>query len=139
MKPSPPRPLAVVLTTLMSVAIGLGCIYSGTALIADTSGGTLNIPTGLIVNLPIDNYLPVGIFLLILGLMFMVVTHGLWRNTDWSWPLAVAANLILGVWLLLGLVLIGLHFAHQPVLLVMVAWGLYLLFYPSTLNYTLSS
>jgi hypothetical protein len=132
------RPIATTLASISGTLVGLASIYGGTALMVDPTGSTLAVSSEFLAKLPVGDYELMGVFLLAIGLGFVASSLGLWRNFAWGWPTALTMNIILGGWLLLGLALIGLHFAHQPILLLAVIWNIYLLFRPSSLKHLIS-
>jgi hypothetical protein len=132
------QPIGIKIASVLSAVIGIGCIYGGTVLITDPLGSTLGLSTDLISNLAIADYSLIGVFLLLIGLVLTSSSVGLWRNYSWGWALALMTNVVMIAWIILGVSLTGLHFTHQPIVLILCLWEIYLLFRPSVLRYTLA-
>lgn len=135
--PADYRPFAVVLLAVLNTVMGLVSLYYGTVLMADSSGASLALSNRLLDGLPITDFRSIGVFLVVIGLAFVLSSVGLWRNYGWGWPMALGAGVVMAIGTTLSLTLAGLHFALQPLVLLAVIWEIYLLFRPRTVSYTL--
>lgn len=120
------RPAAVKLLISLLLLLAVGALYGGGALVADPSGGLLDMPVSLLAGSPFGDYLVPGLILLVLlGIFPLVVAWGLWFRPAWArvgvsevdaaWLAALFVGVSLIVWILVQMTI--LRFFLQPVLL----------------------
>jgi hypothetical protein len=87
---------------------GLSGVGGGIALVAAPSGALLGIPLSVLAGSPFVSYLLPGLILLIvLGIVPMVISWGLWKRRLWSWYGSVIVGVALIVWILVQILMIG--------------------------------
>jgi hypothetical protein len=93
----------------LAVALqGLSGLGGGVTLVADPTGASLGLPDDLLEHSPFRNYLIPGLILLVvLGVVPLIVSWGLWRRRRWSWYGSVFVGIALIVWIIVQIMLIG--------------------------------
>lgn len=121
------RPAGAYVLMLLHVLLAVGALFGGAALIADPSGGLLEMPVALLTGSPFPDYLVPGVILFALfGVAPLAVILGLWLRPAWlelprglpslAWFASGTLGLALIVWILVQMTI--LRFFLQPVLLV---------------------
>ncbi|RJP52516.1 MAG: hypothetical protein C4583_06760 [Anaerolineaceae bacterium] len=125
------RPFALWLLIFFLVFLALGGLYGGIAMLADPSGGLIQMAEVLPL-LHVPSYFLPGLFLLfVMGLAPLLLTFGLlarpewkwaaslarWSGHHWSWTGTVALGIVLLVWLTIQAALIGFRWPIQYVTL----------------------
>jgi hypothetical protein len=65
---------------------GLSGAGGGALLLADPTGELIGMPPGLLSASPFDDFfLPGMILLMVLGILPLCVSWGLWRRGPWAW------------------------------------------------------
>lgn len=115
------RPVSLWLLIFFVLLLGFGGVYGGIAMLADPSGGLLQL-TGVLPLLPVPDYVLPGLFLLfIMGLLPLLLAYALLVRPTWSWAEAMSrrsrhywawtgtllVGLVLAVWLAVQGLLIG--------------------------------
>ncbi len=123
------RPAALYLLVFFLVFLAAGGLYGGVAMLLDPSGGALQM-TEVLPSLPVPDYTLPGLFLLVvMGVTPLLLAYGLLARPAWAWaaPLsraghhhwawsgALVLGLVLGVWLVVQGLLIGLRWPIQYV------------------------
>ena len=123
------RPFGVWLLVASLVFLALGGLYGGIAMLADPSGGLLQM-SDVLPLLHIPNYILPGVFLLcVMGLAPILLTYGLlarpqwlwldrlfrWSGHHWSWTGSLTIGIVLVVWLCIQGLLIGFRWPIQYV------------------------
>lgn len=121
------RPLALWPLLLLLVLLGLGGLYSGIAMLADPTGGSLGL-IDVLPLLPVSDYILPGLFLFVaMGLAPFVLAYGLlarprwfwaqklfrWRRHHWAWTGTIALAVTLAIWLTVQGLLIGFRWPIQ--------------------------
>jgi hypothetical protein len=71
---------------ILGVLLVILGLPSGIALMTDPSGEGVGLPSNVLDDLPVDDYLLVGIFLVVVyGILPMIVVYGLWSRPKWHW------------------------------------------------------
>jgi hypothetical protein len=107
------------------LSLGLGGLYGGTLMLTDPTGQSLQMSEVLPL-LHVPNYILPGLFLLgIMGLTPLVLTYALLARPRWPWAEALCRQgrqywawtgtlaVVLIIWLVVQVVLIGLHWPIQ--------------------------
>jgi hypothetical protein len=133
MKSQKPIPVTVLIVSVFFQALsGLG---GGVFLIADPTGGTLNLPLSFLRNSPFPDYLIPGIILFtVLGVYPLIVTAGLWKRKYWGWLGSIFLGIALLIWIFVEIIMIGYQ-SKPPLQLIYGILGiaiLYLTLLPST-------
>jgi hypothetical protein len=117
-----PHPRKTIILVILLTVLGLGGIGGGSVLAADPSGRMMQLPPGLLDDLPIANYFLPGLFLiLIMGILPLASAYGLisgrelpwaekvnpWPGKPWSWSLSLLIGLTLIVWIVIQILLWG--------------------------------
>ncbi|SMO89944.1 hypothetical protein SAMN06265218_12131 [Fodinibius sediminis] len=107
------RPISFyALLTLLFFQSASG-LYGGGALILDTTGNFLQLPTALLEGTPFQDFLIPGIILFtVLGIFPLIVFVGLWRRKMWAWLGAVMVSIALIIWIGVEIAMIG--YASEP-------------------------
>jgi hypothetical protein len=96
---------------LLIVAVlvqGLSGIGGGVALLADPTGGLIGMPISMLAGSPFDDFLLPGlILLLVLGIVPLCVSWGLWRRRPWAWHGSVFVGASLVVWIAVQVAMVG--------------------------------
>jgi len=123
------RPFGVWLLVASLVFLALGGLYGGIAMLADPSGGLLQMGDVLPL-LHIPNFILPGLFLLfVMGLAPILLTYGLltrpqWPWLDrlfrcsghhWSWTGSMIVGVVLVIWLAVQGIMIGFKWPVQYV------------------------
>jgi hypothetical protein len=102
---------------LLIVAVlvqGLSGIGGGVALLADPTGGLIGMPISMLAGSPFDDFLLPGlILLLVLGIVPLCVSWGLWRRRPWAWHGSVFVGASLVVWIAVQVAMVG-HRGDPP-------------------------
>jgi hypothetical protein len=121
------RPFVLWLLAFWLLFLALGGLYGGIAMLADPSGGSLQL-TDTLPLLPVSDYILPGIFLLVvMGLVPLLLIYGLlarpkwrwaerlsrWSGHHWAWTGTLGLGVILAVWLIVEGLLIGFEWAIQ--------------------------
>lgn len=132
------RPLTFYILIGLMTFQGLSGLFGGIMLVFDPSGNSLNMPIDLLKNSPFTNYLIPGIILLlILGILPLGVTNGLWKKQKWSWYGSLFVSLALLIWIFVEVLMIGYQ-AEPPLQLIYGLAGILLLIFtlmPSVKNF----
>ena len=120
------------LMTLLLV-LGLGGIGGGIAMLADPSGGSLDLPEESLKDLFISDFFWPGVFLIVvMGLAPYGVCYGIWKGLSWARASVMVQGILLLAWIIFQFILWGDPILIQIVYLI---WGivlLFLAFLPST-------
>jgi hypothetical protein len=121
------RPFAIWPVLFLLLFLGMGGLYGGIAMLADPSGGLLQL-TEVLPLLPVTNFILPGLFLFfVMGLSPLVLIYSLlacprwrwavalsaWSKHHWSWTGTVALGLLLAIWLTAQGFLIGFRWPIQ--------------------------
>lgn len=121
------RPFTVYVLMFLLLFLGISAIYGGYNLIADPSGGQLQMPLSWIENTPFQTYLiPGWILFTVLGVFPLLVTAVLYFKPDWSimrglehltrehwsWLASVAVGIALIIWITVQFLMFG---ARHPI------------------------
>ena len=121
------RPLAIWPLLFLLLFLGIGGLYGGIAMLADPSGGVLQL-SDMLPLLPVSDFVLPGLFLLlVMGLVPLALIFGLlacpswrwlvalsaWSKHHWSWTGTVLLALVLALWLTVQGFLIGFKWAIQ--------------------------
>ena len=118
------RPPALWPLIFSLVFLALGGIYGGIALLADPTGGLLQL-TDVLPLLPVSDYILPGLFLLIvMGLAPLILSYGLLARPNWIWAEALSGyhwawlgtlglGVTLAIWLIVQGLLIGFRWPIQ--------------------------
>lgn len=80
------RPAGVIGLIVLGVLLVVLGLPSGLAMITDPSGEGVGLPPDALDDLPVDDYLLVGIFLVVVyGILPMIIMYGLWSRPKWHW------------------------------------------------------
>jgi hypothetical protein len=80
------RPASVYLLMVLLLFQGVGAVFGGYSLVADPSGGILQMPLSALDGTPFSSYLIPGlILLLVLGVFPLVTVAGLWLRPSLPW------------------------------------------------------
>jgi hypothetical protein len=110
---------------VLLVLLGLGGIGGGIPMLLDPSGASMGLPAGLLDQLPINNFILPGLFLIVvMGLIPFVIAFGLWKQERWAWLGTLAQGGMLILWICFQLILWGKPIAIQYIYLI---WGIALL------------
>lgn len=103
-RPSVPYYLLIVAVLFQ----GLSGVGGGVALIADPTGALIGMPVGMLARSPFDDFfLPGLILLLVLGVVPICVSWGLWRRRPWAWHGSVFVGASLVVWIAVQVAMVG--------------------------------
>ncbi|MHC4440744.1 MAG: hypothetical protein ACYS3S_25630, partial [Planctomycetota bacterium] len=109
------RPFAVWPLLFFLLFLALGGLYGGIAMLADPSGGSLQL-TEILPMLPVSDFILPGIFLLVvMGLTPLLLIYGLlirpkwrwaerlsgWSGHHWSWTGTIGLGIALAIWLII--------------------------------------
>lgn len=90
---------------------GLSGVGGGVGLLADPTGELLGVPLTWLHGSPFPDYfLPGLILLVILGVLPLFVSWGLWKRRSWAWSASLAIGVALLVWILVEVLVVG----YQP-------------------------
>ncbi len=108
------RPITIILLIILLVFLGLGGFVGGIPMQVDPTGSSMGLPAGLLENLPIDNFVLPGLFLIVvMGIIPIVIAVGVWRRSDWAWVATLAIGGVLVLWILFQFILWGEPIAIQ--------------------------
>ncbi|MFZ5822198.1 MAG: hypothetical protein ACOYYJ_20095 [Chloroflexota bacterium] len=122
-------PFALWLLAFSLVFLALGGLYGGVAMLADPSGGSLQM-TEILPLLPVPDYTLPGLFLLfVMGLAPLFLAYALlarpnwpwaesisrWSGHHWAWTGTVALGVALALWLVVEGIMIGFEWPIQYV------------------------
>ena len=80
------RPAGLYVLVLLTTLLAIGASGGGIALLADTSGGGIQMPLGVLAGTPFHDFLIPGLTLLVvLGLIPAFLVYPLLRKPDWPW------------------------------------------------------
>lgn len=89
---------------------GVSGLFGGTALLTDSSGGSLGLPVEWLKGTPFDSYWYPGLILLtVLGMAPAVVFIGLWKDKSWSEWGSLLVGIALIIWIGVEIIMIGYH------------------------------
>jgi hypothetical protein len=115
------KPFTLWLLLFFLIFLGLGGLYGGIAMLADPSGGVIQM-TEVLPLLHVPDYTLPGLFLLfVMGFAPLFLTYALlarpnwkwveslagWSGHHWSWTGTVALGIILAIWLIVQGSMIG--------------------------------
>lgn len=140
------RPMAVKALIALEVVFGVLGIISGLLLMADPSGSLIGFPRSVAEKIPFQNFFLVGLFLFVIyGLYPLFLAYGSWTRKEiffkeisraggihWSWQGGAALIAILGIWLLVENLLIGLDYPATYMTIILGVSILIALVMPST-------
>jgi hypothetical protein len=87
---------------------GLSGVGGGVALLADPTGGLIGMPVSMLARSPFDDFLLPGlILLLVLGVVPLCVSWGLWRRRPWAWRGSVFVGAALVIWIAVQVAMVG--------------------------------
>ena len=125
MSSRPPLSSLVRVLVVLEVVLALGALAGGVALVADPSGGYLQMPLDVLAGTPFRSFLVPGLVLLLAnGVLPLVVAAGALARRPWAVLGHVAAGVVLVGWILGQVALLGFVTWLQPAYLV---YGLVLL------------
>ena len=123
----PSRPVALHVLAALMVFQGLSGLVGCCVLVADPSGGILELPVTTLAGSPFPDFLIPGLILgSVLGVFPVIVAHGLWRGTRWAWVGSLGVSVALIVWILVEIAIIGYH-ADPPLQAIYGALGVAML------------
>jgi hypothetical protein len=80
------RPAGVLVLIVLGVLLVILGLPAGLALMTDPSGEGVGLPSDMLDDLPVDDYLLVGVFLVVVyGILPMILVYGLWSRPKWNW------------------------------------------------------
>ncbi len=81
------RPVTVWALISMLAFLALNALAAGGAFIAAPDGRLIRMPISSLDRSPFSNFLVPGILLFVfVGLLPAIVSYGLWKQPDWTWP-----------------------------------------------------
>lgn len=108
------RPTPVTALLVLLGLLGLSGLVGGIALLADTSGGVLDLPTSLLAGSPFTDYLIPGLALFaFLGVFPLLAAGALVTRHRLAWHGVLAVGLAVVVWFAVQTVVVGLGNALQ--------------------------
>lgn len=125
------RPFLLWLLVLALIFLGLGGLYGGINMLADPTGGLMNMEA-VLPQLGVPNYILPGLFLFfVMGLFPLFLCYALitrptwlrierllpWRTYHWAWVSTIALSIVLFIWLSVQGILIGFVWPIQFVTL----------------------
>jgi hypothetical protein len=123
------RPVVLWPLAFLLVFLGVGGLYGGIAMLADPSGGILQM-SDVLPMLPVPDYTLPGLFLLVvMGVFPLLLTYALltrpvwpwaeplsrWGGHHWAWTGTLALGAVLAVWLAAQALMIGFRWPIQYV------------------------
>ena len=130
-KQSRPYTLWALIGCLLFLSIS--GLAGGIGMLMDPTGASLSLPDDMLVDLPIDNYILPGLYLvLVYGLLSPVIAYGLWKRASWAWAAAVVLSIILLGWIIGQLILWGSPHIFQVIYFVLSLVMLILSLAPTT-------
>ena len=110
----PERPVALYLLIVGMVFQGLSGLAGCCVLVADPSGGILELPVTTLAGSPFPDFLIPGLILgSVLGVVPLHTAYVLWSRGRFAWHQAFGASIALIVWILVEIAIIG-YFADPP-------------------------
>jgi hypothetical protein len=108
------RPIAVWLTLVGALGLGITALFGGGTLVLDPTGGAMGMPLNWLEGTPFPNYLVPGLILFsVLGLGSFVVLYGIVRRRAWARTGTIALGVALVGWIVTQILLIQLlHVLH---------------------------
>ena len=115
------RPVNLYTLTVCLTILAVGALYGGYALLADVTGGILEIPQAWLAGTPFSDYLIPGLFLFVVfGIGSLVVMFALWARPNiglfngltklthehWAWAATFALGVILVLWIVIQYLLL---------------------------------
>lgn len=98
--------------------LGVSGVGGGFALLADPSGGLVDVPASLLAGTPFGSYLIPGLLLLaFVGLLPLVAGYGLAVERRFAWLASVVAGSVAIGWILVQVALLGYVSRFQPLVL----------------------
>lgn len=105
---------------------GIGALYGGTMLIADPTGGTMQMPLSLLEHSPFRSYLIPGIVLLLVnGFLSMATIIVLLRRHPWAAWLVMVQGTLLSGWILVQLAMLRVFYPPLHLTMLVVGVGLF--------------
>lgn len=132
------RPLTAWLLIILMLFLSIGALVSGPMLFVSPDGTLMGLPLDALEGSPFGSYLIPGIILFLFNGVFpFIVTIGLivtrWKGLHflnpfpahhWSWTGAIAAGIILLIWIITETAMLGYISFLQPL---MAVWGIFIL------------
>jgi hypothetical protein len=95
----------LIVAVLFQALSGIG---GGVALLVDPAGGLIGMPVSMLAHSPFDDFLLPGlILLLVLGVVPLCVSWGLWRRRPWAWHGSVFVGASLIIWISVQVAMVG--------------------------------
>lgn len=134
--PSETRPIAIFFLIALLLLLGVGGIAGGLSMLGDPSGDLLGLPLVFLESVNLRNYLLPGMFLLVvMGILPLVATYGLWIGQQTSWIATVGLSVLLILLICFQIVLWGAPILIQIIYLVLGVIMLVVSFLPSVKGY----
>ncbi len=112
---SPHRPAGAWILLVLLAIQGLGGLAGGLALTLGPDGSIMKMPLSYLDGSPFPDFLVPGLILfLVLGVLPLIATAGLWMRRTWAWYAAFTVGCGLMIWILVEITIIPFSWL-QPV------------------------
>ena len=103
----PRRPAALWILLALLLVQGVGGLAGGLSLALMPDGSIMKMPVSYLDGSPFSDFLIPGlILLLVLGVLPLVATAGLWLRRPWAWYAAFAVGCALMIWILVEITIV---------------------------------
>ena len=103
----PRRPAALWILLALLLVQGVGGLAGGLSLALMPDGSIMKMPVSYLDGSPFSDFLIPGlILLLVLGVLPLVATAGLWLGRRWAWYAAFAVGCALMIWILVEITIV---------------------------------
>ena len=92
------RPLALLISTVLTMVVAIGAMLFGVFLVAIATGALARLDSATSAIVAVQAALSIGY-----GALALIASIALWDGRAWAWPLAAAIHLIAFVGVLIGL------------------------------------
>jgi hypothetical protein len=145
-----PRPASLILLMGLLVFLGLGALFGGYNLVADPTGGRLQIPLTQLEGTPFSDYLIPGLILFtVLGIFPLFTAYALWQKPSWSflaglerlthqhwsWLASLTVGIALVIWIIVQGMILGFGHPLQVIYLLLGFVIIGVTFLPSVRRY----
>jgi hypothetical protein len=104
---TPRRPAALWFLLVLMLVQGLGGLAGGLSLVLRPDGSIMQMPVSYLDGSPFSDFLIPGlILLLVLGVLPLAVTAGLWMRRRWAWYASVVVGCALMIWILVEITIV---------------------------------
>jgi len=115
------NPIFKYILIFILILLGLGGLAGGGIMLMDPSGAMIGLPSDMLKELPILNFILPGFFLVgVMGIAPLMIAFALWKRLSWAWSMAVGQGVVLVLWICLQILLWGAPAGIQILYLV---WG----------------